>query len=1057
MKTKFGEMNVEGEQRRDFEMKRITWMFQLMVVLSLILTACQGTPTPTAEPTAAPSATAKPTEAAATTPTAAAVEAETLYVNLVWHQHQPLYYKDDNGVYTRPWVRVHGTKDYYDMAALVRQYPDVHVTFNFTPVLIRQIQDYLENGAKDLYWVMAEKPAAELTEEEQRFILERFFDVNWKKILARYPRYQALLDKRGSGDAASINAALGTFTEQDYRDLQIWFNLAWFDPSILADQPLKALVDQGEGFSEEDKQIVFGHVLKVMGEILPLHAEMQQAGQIEVITTPYAHPILPLITNTALQRVGNPASELPNAFMYPADAVAHLEKSVEIYEDIFGQAPRGLWPGEGSVAQLVAPFIIDAGYQWMATGEPVLAKSLGLGSFTRDGQETVQEADALYRPYYVKDLAGNRMAVFFRDGVISDQIGFNYSGMNGKAGAEDLMRRLENIRAQLEKEGAEGPHVVSIILDGENAWENYDNDAIDFLSEMYRLFSEPEGIETITPSDYLAKFPEQRVIEALFPGAWFSPNYDTWIGESEENTAWNYLGQTRAVLADYERGVKPVSPEDLALAKDYMYLAEGSDWFWWYGTDQDSGQDSYFDEGYRALLQKVFETLGEPVPQFVYTPIIQAKPAAADRPLNGMSTPVIDGADSPGEWDKAAFYSAEGMSPATSLAYAIDQKFLYFRMTFGESLVPVERLGFYVRREGLDAVATSRPMADEPPVPLGIGASTLVEWNGSDTLDVYQPGKNGWELTAEGVGSTAASGDVREFAVPLALFPELKPQEEFRIVVAAQPANQLLPADGPAQVILPDLSVSTPIAEIADPENDDHGPGTYTYPTDGVFDRQVYDFKSLAIAEDDTSLIFRVGFYGPVPNPWNSSINLSLQTIDIYIDQDPGAGTGARLMLPGRNAALAESYGWDYALWAEGWSQQVFTPDANGQPVQKTEASFKVVVDPGARMVTIRIDKAMLGGGDPATWAYVVVVLGQEGYPSTGVWRVRNVSAEAAQWSFGGAPEAKNHTRIIDMFWPAEGSPTQEDQLSDFALNSADPGTLGPDDFAQIIPFTVAK
>ena len=326
----------------------------------------------------------------------------------------------------------------------------------------------------------------------------------------------------------------------------------------------------------------------------------------------------------------------------------------------------------------------------------------------------MQEADDLYRPYYVKDRAGNQMAVFFRDGVISDQIGFNYSGMTGKAGAEDLMRRLENIRAQLQKEGAEGPHVVSIILDGENAWENYDNDAIDFLSEMYRLFSETEGIETITPSAYLEKFPEQRVIEDLFPGAWFSPNYDTWIGESEENTAWNYLGQTRAVLADYERGVKPVSPEDLELAKDYMYLAEGSDWFWWYGADQDSGQDSYFDQGYRALLQKVFETLGEPVPQFVYTPIIQAKPAAATRPINGMSTPVIDGVDSPGEWDNAAYYDAEGMSPATGLAYAIDQKFLYFRMTFGESLVPVERVGFYVRREGLDAAATTRPAADEP-------------------------------------------------------------------------------------------------------------------------------------------------------------------------------------------------------------------------------------------------------------------------------------------------------------------------------------------------------
>ena len=224
-----------------------------------------------------------------------------------------------------------------------------------------------------------------------------------------------------------------------------------------------------------------------------------------------------------------------------------------------------------------------------------------------------------------------------------------------------------------------------------------------------------------------------------------------------------------------------------------------------------------------------------------------------------------------------------------------------------------------------------------------------------------------------------------------------------------------------------------------------------------MFDPQVYDLKSLVIAEDETSLIFRIGFYGPVPNPWNSTINLSLQTIDIYIDQDPGAGTGARLLLPGRNAALGETYGWEYALWAEGWSQQVIVPDDAGNPVQNTEASFKVVVDAGAKMVTIRIDKAILGEGDPADWAYSVALLGQEGYPSTGVWRVRDVAAEAADYKFGGAPDGKNHTRIIDLFWPAEASPTQEELLSAFTPAAGDPGALGQDDFAQIIPFTVAK
>ena len=190
---------------------------------------------------------------------------DVLYVNLVWHQHQPLYFKDADGVYTRPWVRAHATKDYYDMASTIAKYPDVHATINLTPVLLRQIDDFVENGAKDIYWVMSEKPADSLTTEEKNFILQRFFDANWTNMIARFPRYQALLDMRGGTDANAIAAALETFTEQDFRDLQIWFNLAWFDPQFLEAEPLKALVEKGSDFSEEDKQIVFDEVRAVMG------------------------------------------------------------------------------------------------------------------------------------------------------------------------------------------------------------------------------------------------------------------------------------------------------------------------------------------------------------------------------------------------------------------------------------------------------------------------------------------------------------------------------------------------------------------------------------------------------------------------------------------------------------------------------------------------------------------------------------------------------------------------------------------------------------------------
>jgi len=282
---------------------------------------------------------------------------DVLYVNLIWHQHQPLYYKDNAGVYTRPWVRVHATKDYYDMAAILRDYPDVHVTFNLTPVLIRQLDDYASNGTRDLYWQLAEKPASDLTEDDKRFILQRFFDANWDHIIAVYPRYQELLDLRAGSDPAAIDAALAVFTEQDYRDLQVWFNLAWFDPDLLAAEPLKSLVDKGRNFLETDKQILFDEALRVIQAVIPLHKEMQADGQIEVITTPFAHPILPLLVDTNLAREGNPGVETPLQFSYPQDALTHLERSVEIYEENFGQSPRGLWPGEGAVAQTIVPLL----------------------------------------------------------------------------------------------------------------------------------------------------------------------------------------------------------------------------------------------------------------------------------------------------------------------------------------------------------------------------------------------------------------------------------------------------------------------------------------------------------------------------------------------------------------------------------------------------------------------------------------------------------------------------------------------------------------------------
>jgi alpha-amylase/alpha-mannosidase (GH57 family) len=1022
---------------------------KIIVVLSILFSACTSSkenidtllPTPTEE-------LFKPTEI---NPTEEVEEVdEVLYLNLIWHQHQPLYYKNEEGVYTRPWVRVHATKDYYDMASILIEYPDVKLTFNLTPVLIKQLEDYSNNGAIDLYWQYALIPPDQLTIDQKKFILSRFFDVNWDNIIAKFPRYQELLNKRGGATDEEIELALTSFSNQDFLDLQIWFNLAWFDPDFLGEEPLKSMVGKQKGFTEEDKQILFDEALRVIREVIPVHKELQDKGQIEVITTPYAHPILPLIIDSNLAAIGNPTTDLPPNFSYPMDAISHLEKSVEMYETHYGQAPRGLWPGEGSVAQVMVPSVIEAGYQWMATGEPVLAKSLGIDSFTRDTKEIVREADLLYRPYYVKNENGDKLAVFFRDGNLSDKIGFTYSGVSGASAAKDLMDHLESIREQLKSEGSEGTHIVSIIVDGENAWEYYKNDGKEFFHALYQSLTDSKTIKTITPSEYLEKFPEQQEIEDLFPGAWFSPNYDTWIGEPEENQAWDYLRRTREVLAKYDvSNVRKASPDAIALAQDFMYLAEGSDWFWWYGADQDSGQDSYFDEGFRALLRNVFISLGEPVPTFVDIPIIQARPISPDQPISGLSTPEIDGVLGEGEWDNAGLYKSKSSDSLGEFKFSQDEKNLYFLLN-SEKISGQSNLGIYIKSPR--GVGKSYPYTNsegDMKQLLGAAVTHLFEWSNNE-LNLLQATEKGWTPVKDFTG-IAKQNTVFEMAIPFEILGELETGDEIQFILVDEITGNRIPEAGPGQIIVPDLGLLTILMDVNDSVGDDFGPGNYTYPTDAVFPPKAFDLKSFRVAYDENNLVFKFEFWGPIPNPWGSPNNLAIQTLDVYIDTDPGQGTGARMLLPGRNLSLSADNGWEYAIWAEGWTPQLVSPDPETlEPKQISPADFKIIVDPAGSSVTIRVAKTMFADWNPEAWGYAAMVMGQEGYPSTGVWRVRDVEAVASQWRFGGAVKSTNHTRVIDLIWPDGDENSQIDMLSGFKPIVAAADKFTVDDFAII-------
>jgi len=1032
-------------------LKRTLYLGMLLVLLA----GCAEAPTPTPAPPASPTPA----------PTLTTVAEQPLYLSIIWHQHQPRYYKDpQTGVYSKPWVRCHATKDYYDMAAMLQAYPQVKATFNLTPSLIFQLQDLIA-GAKDQYWMLSEKPAASLTDEEKVVILKRFFDANWDKVIGRFPRYKELLQKRGSDDSdATVQQALATFTEQDLRDLQVWFNLAWFDPDFLGEEPLRSLVAKGRGFQEEDKGTVFAEARRVMEMVLPVHRELQDAGQIEVTTTPYTHPILPLLYDTDLAQVGMPGVKLPDRFSFPNDAIAHVQKGVEKYRELFGRDPRGMWPAEGSVAQEIVKMVSDAGIVWMASGEQVLARSLGLDGFTRNSSDVVQEADHLYRPYYVQYKDERPVGMVFRDLLISDKVGFTYSGMSGQEAAADLMQRLRHIKGRLNEEGASGPHLVTVLLDGENAWEYYDNDGKEFLHAMYRLLSEADDIVTITPTAYLEQFPEQRTIEDLWPGCWFSPDLTTWIGEEEENQAWNHLLKARMMLIN-RRNTVPEERYDKAM--ELMYIAEGSDWFWWYGSDQSTADEQAFDVQFRQTLMDIYTTMGEQVPDWLYASVMPPQPPVPTKEIAGLLTPTIDGAASAEEWEGAGYYIRSGGAMAraedvvSALYYGFDTKSIYVRVDGRSdwlSLAPDLTIAVYLSNPHADSINSfsrhGAQGADKTVLGFGAAAEAAVRIvdGAVDATYATALGFGDWG-TATALEQAAVDGPIVEIAIPFNKLEELEAGDRVNLYVVVsrgQSDIDAAPQGGPALFVVPDIGAITPILAVDDPEGDDYGPGSYTYPTDGVFPAQCFDAQQFMVGYDENNMVFTFSMYGPVANPWGSPVNLSVQTFDVYIDVDRQAGSGRRLLLPGRNAAVSEQDAWDYAVWVEGWTPAVFKLDANGNP-QKMDVSMKIVADPAARKVTVRVPKTAFGEVNPQAWGYLAVLLGQEGYPAPGVMRVRDVEAQCAQWRFGGAPADTNHTRIIDVWLPEDVSPTQAEALGTYpASQEKDMDKLTADDFAQL-------
>ena len=514
-----------------------------------------------------------------------------LNLSIIYHNHQPYYKNLLTGETDVPWVRLHGTKDYLDMVLMLEKFPSVKATFNLVPSLVEQIDDYQSRNVKDKFLDLSYKPVISLTPDERKFIVDNFFMINRDKVVAVHPRYYELSFKA---------ADKKIFDDQDILDLQVWFNLAWVDPLFRdSTRDLQRIVNKGRFFTEDEKKVVLDAHLRILSDILPGYKRAMDSKQIEVILSPYYHPILPLLYNTNLAKEANPKSTLPAVgFSFPQDARAQIASGVAQYTDKFRQPPAGMWPSEESVCDHIVPYFIESGIKWIVTDEAILFKSL----------RRKRNSRALYQPYTLKREQGS-LAVIFRDRNLSDLLGFTYPQWNAVDAVNDFMKHLENISGALKGRDA----LVTVALDGENAWEYYRNDGHEFLELLYARLSDAPFVKTVTPGDYLQRSPATTQLKRLAAGSWIYGEFSKWINNPYKNKGWEYLAIARQELQRMVDAGEPVSD----LAWKQMYIAEGSDWYWWFGEDY----PGYFDRLYRMHLSNFYTLINKPVPGYLKKPV----------------------------------------------------------------------------------------------------------------------------------------------------------------------------------------------------------------------------------------------------------------------------------------------------------------------------------------------------------------------------------------------------------------------------------------------------
>ncbi|MBI31807.1 MAG: hypothetical protein CMB72_04365 [Euryarchaeota archaeon] len=1009
---------------------------------------------------------------------------DALNVAIVFHQHQPYYKNKLTGMFELPWVRVHAMTEYVDSPGILAQYPGTQVTYNLVPSFLEQLVDYHRNETADIHtdfarraWptdsngTVADYPNATAL-ELHTMQFQSFWNSGWiynvssedpnAWVMPASVRYKELYDATLHNLKPATIMDDELLSPQDLLDLQVLWYLFQFSPDYVqgeysgyfsessgapsqTDQGLMDLFIKGRDFTPAELTYVIDQQHAHMGNVLPMYSQLAARGQVELTTTPYYHPIMPLLMMDGWTfedgiRVNKDA--------WPSDVTTHLDNGMNLFEAELGFRPTGMWPSEQAVSPPMVQPVSDVGIEWMISDEEILAKSTLIGG----GAIDVDDATQLATPWVVEGENGGEVAVIFRDRVISDRLAFQYGAMTPEAAVTDFLAYLDGIRGELIAAGEDpSEHLLTVAMDGEN-WMfmsdfQHNDNARPFVHEWFSRLSSHPTVVTTTPSAFLEENHSLPRIETIGTGSWIDGTLSTWAGEADESLAWQRLVEARNALVEFE-SQNPESP-GLELAWESLYIAEGSDWFWWYGLDQDSGYDEMWDVLFKVHLSNIYRAINLDLPPYLQD--LWTNPALPDEPASAIIEPMIDGIALPGEWDGAAIYSADSVDGGDldidSFHLGYDASNVYVRIDMNgpdiiESLnQPRDAdLAIYFMQpnaQNFNEVQTNFRTYYGNQI-LGFPAKKMVafdftqlrddgqaKWNLFDARGMVGDNEQ-WALEGSSILGGCAGDEIYEFVIPWSDLG-LAPRYTTRVKVVSSWADSLAYGDGddqeiappaPAEIVLPDLEEWVTLLEFEDALGDENGDGNYVYPLASDFTpgSGLFDATSVRISQSSWNARFEIEMQ-EMTDYWSLANGFSHQIVQIYVDQGE-TSYGQTEMLEGANALVHPDWAWEVAISATGEPGAVKA--VNAATGETSAKGIEVSGDVETKTITITVSKNVIGQDVP-NYRFIVVLGSQDGFGS-GKWR--DVDAIAKTWRLGGGADPYDgdgidyDPNIIDILLP---------------------------------------